>query len=270
MDIFFALLLSIQASPSVSPPAPSEVAVQARAIELPLLPSSLEEARTEFPKVQPRIAAAIQDLERDLTGLYALLAAEGPSAATYRVPDTTIDEVRLLAGCLRDDFHLAAEESVFEAWNRWQTHLLSHGLALPKGGSAITSRMVLLSFQRNELRAQDQGAVWPLFDLVAVNGLDYRSRSAGIPQAAALADAHALRLARTWEPLAQHLKTTATRMLEYERSAPETQDVALRLLRLQARINLLERFRSSLWFGQMVWAHMASSPLPPALRKLRN
>jgi len=267
MHIFFTLLLSTQPLPSVPP---SVVAVQARAIEMPLLPSSLAEARTEFPKMQPKIAAAIQDLERDLMGLYATLAAGGPSAAAYRVPDTATDEVRLLAGSLQDNTHLAAEESVFEAWNRWQTQLLSHGLAMAKGGSAITSRMVLLSFQRNELRAQDQGSVWPLFDLVAVNGLDYRSRSAGIPDAAALADAHALRLARTWEPLAQHLKESATRMLEYERNAPETQDAALRLLRLQAKINVLERFRSSLWFSQMVWAHMASSPLPPALKKLRN
>ncbi len=265
------LLLSTQAPLLHAPSAAtSEVAVQARAIELPPLPSSLGEARREFPKVQPRITAAIQDLEHDLTGLYATLAAEGPSATSYRLPAATTDEVRFLAASLRDDTHVAMEETVHDGWNRWQTQLLSHGLALPKGGSAITSRMVLLAFQRNELRALEQGQTWPLFDLVAVNGLDYRSRSMGIPQAAALAEAHALQLARTWEPLAQRLKASAAGMLEFERNAPETQDAALRLLRLQAKINVLERFRSSLWFCQMVWAHMASSPLPPALKKLRN
>lgn len=271
MSILLAFLLSTQAPP---PPAPSasasEVAVQARAIELPLLPSTLAEARREFPKVQPRITAAIQDLERDLTGLYATLASDGPLATSYRLPAATTDEVRFLAASLRDDTHVAMEETVHDAWNRWQTQLLSHGLAMPKGGSTITSRMVLLAFQRNELRAPEQGQTWPLFDLVALNGLDYRSRSTGIPEAAAIADAHADRVARIWEPLAQHLKASATGMLEFERNAPETQDAALRLLRLQAKINVLERFRSSLWFCQMVWAHMASSPLPPKLKKLRD
>jgi len=271
MSILLAFFLSTQTPP---PPAPSaatsEVAVQARAIELPPLPSSLAEARSEFPKVQPRIAAAIQDLERDLTGIYATIAPEGPSATSYLMPAVTTDEVRLLAASLRDDTHMAMEETVHDAWNRWQTQLLDHGLALPKGGSAITSRMVLLAFQRNELRALEQGQTWPLFDLVAVNGLDYRSRSMGLPQVAALADAHALHLARTWEPLAQHLKASAMGLLEFERNAQPAQDPAQRLLRLQAKINVLERFRSSLWFCQMVWAHMVSSPLPPTLKKLRN
>lgn len=271
MSIFLAFFLSTQAPPPPAPPAStSEVAVQARAIELPRLPSTLAEARREFPKVQPQITAAIRDLERDLTGLYATLASEGPSATSYRLPAATTDEVRFLAASLRDDTHVAMEETVHDGWNRWQTQLLSHGLAMPKGGSAITSRMVLLAFQRNELRALEQGQAWPLFDLVALNGLDYRSRSTGIPEAAALADAHALQLARTWEPLAQHLKASATGMLEFEQNAQPAENPALRLLRLQAKINVLERFRSSLWFCQMVWAHMASSSLPPTLKRLRN
>jgi len=250
-------------------PSGIEVTVQDRAIELPLLPESVEEARTGFPKMRPRVTTAIQDLERDLAGLYTTLAPEGPSGAFYQIPSNATSEVRFLGSLLQDDACLAMEDAVFDDWVRWQTQLLRYGLAQPSGGSAITSRMVLLAVKRNEMRSLDRSDLpWPFFDLLAVDGLDYKGWNALARGAAALADSQAPQLARTWKPLAQHLNESAQRMLDYERNAAPTQDPALRILRLQAKINVLERFRSALWFCQMAWAHLASSPLPKPLRKL--
>lgn len=174
--VFLSLLLMGQVPPQAPAKAPGiEVMVQARAIELPLLPERVDEARAGFSKMRPQIATAIQDLERDLTGLYAALAPEGPSAAFYRIPSNATDEVRLLASLLQDDPCLAMEDAVFDEWVRWQTLLLRYGLA-------------------------------------------------------------------------QHLNESALRMLEFERNATPTQDPVIRILRLQAKINVLERFRSALWF----------------------
>lgn len=262
------LLGAPTASPPESKVAGIEITVQDRAIELPLLPERVSVARAGYGRMRIRIESALQDLERDLTGLYAALRPEGPSAAFYRIPSQGTTEVRFLGSMLHDEPCLAMEDAVFDQWVNWQTLLVRHGLAQP-GGSAISSRMVLLAIKRNELRSQDLSDLpWPFFDLLAVDGLDYRGWGSLARGAAALADAQAPQLARTWQPLAQHLNEGALRMLEFERSAPPTEDLALRILRLQARLNVLERFRSALWFCQLVWAHMASERLPAPLRKL--
>ena len=272
MIVLLAWLTSAQPGlPLPQPPSGErEVAIQAHVLELPLLPSSLAEGHAAYPKMQAQLAITSREVEQDLIELYASLRTEGPSGAIPCGPLDDSEESRTLALCLQDDVHLALEEAAFDEWIQWQTQLLQQGLALTKGGSAITSRMVLLAFQRHELRPRQQGQSYPLFDLVAVNGLDYQSRAPGIPEAAALANLRAPRLAQAWSPLARHFNTRALSLLDLERAAPNPQDPALRLLRLQAKINVLERFRASLWFCQMVWAHVASSPLPPPLKGLRN
>lgn len=267
--VFLGLFLLGQPPQPPAKPFGAEIVLQDRAIELPLLPERIDEARTGYTRMRPRIEIALQDLEGDLAGLYAALAPEGPSAAYYQIPTETTAEVRILASMLWDAPCLAMEDAVFDEWVRWQTRLLRYGLSLPSGGSAITSRMVLLGIKRNEMRSEDRRDLpWPFFDLLAVNGLDYQGRNAMARGAVTLADAQAPQLAHAWKPLAQHLNESALRMLEFERTAPTTRDPALRILRLQAKINVLERFRSALWFCQLAWAHMASESLPKPLRKL--
>ncbi len=268
----FLVLGLLLGAPATPPPGPRavgiEITVQDRAIELPFLPEGVAQARAAYGPLRPRIETALQDLERDLAGIYAALRPEGPSAAFYLMPSQGTAEGRFLASMLHDESCQTMEEAVLDQWVRWQTLLVRQGLVQP-GGSAITSRMVLLAFRRNELRSQDLSDLpWSLFDLLAVDGLDYRGWGSLARGAAALADAQAPQLARSWKPLAQHLNGSALRMLEFERSAAPTQDPALRILRLQARLNVLERFRTALWFCQMVWAHMASERLPAPLKKL--
>ncbi|MDP2875756.1 MAG: hypothetical protein Q8O00_06190, partial [Holophaga sp.] len=152
----------------------AEILIQDRAIELPLLPERLQDAKNQFSKFHPRVVTAIQDLERDLASLYANLEREGPSAKTYHIPSRSIAEAGLLAAMLYDAPSHAMEGVVVDEWVQWQTNLVRFGLSLPSGGSAITSRMVLLTIKRNELQSSDQSdRPWPLFDLLAVDGLDY-------------------------------------------------------------------------------------------------
>jgi len=245
----------------------AEILIQDRAIELPLLPERLQDAKNQYSKLRPRMVTAIQDLERDLASLYANLEREGPSAKTYRISASSVSETNQLAAMLYDAPSHTMEAAVVDEWVQWQTHLVRFGLSLPSGGSAITSRMVLLTIKRNELRSSDQSSL-PMFDLLAVDGLDYGAWNSNIQGAVELANSQSPRLAKAWQPLAQHLNDASLQMLEFERSAPPTQDPEIRILRLQAKINVLERFRSALWFCQMVWAHMASKPLPPTLRRL--
>jgi len=259
--------------PALSPPrekAPGlEITIQDRAIELPSLPESVEEARAGYKSMRPRLAEALQNLERDLRELRATLAQGGPSARFYRIPSEATPEVKFLATMLQDESSQAMEAAVVDEWLHWQTFLLRFGLGRSVGGSAITSRMVLLSHKHNELRSQDLSSQpWPFFDLLAVDGLDYESRGDLTKGAAALANLHAPRLAAAWRPWARHLNEVALQMLEFERSAAPSPDPALRTLRLQAKLNVLERFRSALWFCRMAWAHLASSPLPAPLRTL--
>jgi hypothetical protein len=262
------LLRQIPSRPVAKAPG-IEIVIQDRAIELPLLPEGVEQARAGFVKIRPDITTALQDLERDLEGIYAALAREGPSTTFYRTPSNPTAEGHFLASMLEDDACLALEDAVFDEWVHWQTRLLRYGLSLPSGGSEITSRMVLLAVKRNELRSQDRSDLpRPFFDLLAVDGLDYTRWGSLARGASGLANTQAPQLARAWKPLAQHLNETALKMLEFERTAAPTQDSTFRILRLQAKLNMLERFRSALWFCQLVWAHMASSPLPKPLKQL--
>jgi hypothetical protein len=72
-------------------------------------------------------------------------------------------------------------------------------------------------------------------------------------------------LSETWTPLMDHLNTSAKQLLDQERSLDPSRTAALEALRIHARLAMLERFRKSLWYCDLVWCQVASAeaPSPP-------
>jgi len=98
-------------------------------------------------------------------------------------------------------------------------------------------------------------------EVVAVNRMSYGSNTLFAQRASAFADGQAQGLDEPWAALTRHLHAGAAALLDLDHAAPPTRDPGLRALRLLARINFMERFRSTLWFCQVVWAHMASEKI---------
>jgi len=95
-------------------------------------------------------------------------------------------------------------------------------------------------------------------EVMAVDHMEYGAHTEFGKLATVYADTQAAILAEGWKPLTGHLDAGAAALLDLDRTAPPTSDPSLKALRLMARINFMERFRSTVWFCQVVWAHMAS------------
>lgn len=76
-------------------------------------------------------------------------------------------------------------------------------------------------------------------------------------------------LGKAWDPLAEYLNGIAHKLMEYERLAPVGESPELKKLRMLTKIVFLERFRSALWFDNLVWSEVTTDKLPPILRDLR-
>lgn len=275
-----AFLLTNGAQPPL-PKAPVEqVVVQARALEIPLLPRSPEEAQRDFLKVQQDFLYAFQETGRMLAGAMEAWKLTGWSGARIVLSPADEPEAQEWAPFLYDRTHLALEEPVLARWNDWQSVLMQRGMAVDRrmagkllllsGGKREVVGWIGMDRDSTELDVVVEGpqrparlilavrpkAVW--VEVMAVDRMDYRARTAFAQEASAYAQAQAGVLSGAWEPLARHLNSSARTLMDLDQACPPTKDPGLQALRLRARIHFLERFRNTLWFAQVVWAHMAS------------
>lgn len=285
--ILAALLLALPGPPPQVPPPPKgEVTLEARAVVIPPLPTTVAQAEREYGKVRKELEASYRDAERYLSACNTELAGLGPPESRLTISASAAGEAKLLAGFLFDGAFLSLEDPLMERWNGWQSTLLSLGLDLPDEGERLAHNMMLLSSSKTEvvgrvtkipttleLLMEDpdnpDGTLMTLprrvnwVEVVAVSRMNYGAHTEFGRQARSLADTQAGKLARDWAPLTAHLNAGAKALLDFDRTAPPTADPSLKTLRVLARINFMERFRSTLWFCQVVWAHMASEKVLP-------
>ncbi|BDU74006.1 hypothetical protein [Mesoterricola silvestris] len=257
------------------------VVLEAATTGIPPLPASVAEARKGYGRVRKELDAAYREAEAYLAAGSRELAALGRTGTSFTLPASLAPEARTLSGFLFDGAFLALEEPLLQRWNEWQTTLLRQGLARPAEAQRMADAMRLLSSSKAEVRDRVPAAGGTLevlcedpagqdrtvlrlppnvrwVEVLAVDRMPYGANTEFGKLATAYADAQATLLAEAWTPLTAHLKKEAAALLDLDRTAPPTEDPALKALRLMARVNYMERFRSTLWFCQVVWAHMAS------------
>ena len=264
------------------PPRPgAEVALEARAIVIPGLPASITEARRNYGSARRELENSYREAERYLAACAADRAALGQPEAQITIPPAFAGEAKTLGQFLYDETYLALEEPVLDRWNTWQNTLLSQGMAQPREAQRMADTMRLLSSSKTEVAGRaylNPGqapfvVLWEdasgqasltlprrtaLIEILALDRLGYSANTEFGQQATAYANDQAAKLAHTWAPLTSHLNRGASALLDLDRTAVPTRDPGMRALRLLARIHFMERFRSTLWFCQVVWAHMAS------------
>jgi hypothetical protein len=280
------LVMQVAAPPGMPPRA--EVMLEGRAIVVPALPTSIAQARREFSRVRKDLEAAFREAERYRTTCKAELAAQEGGAGDLVIPAAHAAEARALAPFLFDEEFLALEAPVLERWNPWQTTLLRLGLDEPGEGQRIAEHMLLLSTSKAEVaESSHPGAEAPsleirsddpvhpestflhfstrvaLFELVAVDRMAYGANTEFARKATTFADQQAPGLAESWVKLSGHLNQSAGVLLGLDRAAAPSKDPAMVSQRLRARVNFMERFRSTLWLCQVIWAHMASQKILP-------
>ncbi|NTV75953.1 MAG: hypothetical protein HGA66_17340 [Holophaga sp.] len=262
--------------------APGKVVVlEAASTGIPPLPASVAEARKGYSRTRKELDASYREAERYLAACTRELAALGQAGAQFTLPATLAGEARTLSGFLFDGAFLALEDPLLQRWNAWQTTLLRQGLDRPAEAQRMADSMRLLSSSKAEVTGRIPAAGSTLeilcedpagkdrtvlrlppnvrwVEVMAVDRMEYGANTDFGKLATDYADAQAALLAEAWKPLTAHLKNDAAALLDLDRKAPPTDDPALKALRLMARMNYMERFRSTLWFCQVVWAHMAS------------
>lgn len=253
----------------------AEVSLEARPIEIPQLPASLEEARSKGSRVRRSILAAHQEAERYLEACSADLAALAPAEGALVLRPENAAEARVLASYVYDERFLNLEAPLLDRWNAWQTALLSAAMADPAEADRVSAGMRLLSSSKTEVRDRALAGERPLeitweggalrlprrvtwIEVMALERFPYGAHTAFGKRTSALANEQAPPMAEGWAALTRHLNTGAAALLDLDRTAQPTADAGLKALRLMARIAFMERFRSTLWFCQVVWAHMAS------------
>ena len=282
------LLLALAHAPPPPPPrAGAEVRLEARAILVPALPHSVAEARKHYARVRKELDLTYREAEAYLTACSAELAAQGQPEGQITLPAAFAPEAKMLGRFLYDETYLALEDPLLDRWNTWQNRLLEAGMAQPAEAQRMADGMLLLSSSKTEVasRAVSPGQppleiLWEdpasaeitrltlprrvtFIEVLAVDRMPYNANTAWGQQASTFADAQGAQLEAAWQPLVEHLNREAAALLDLDRTAPPTQHRGLRALRLLARVNFMERFRSTLWFCQVVWAHMASERILP-------
>jgi hypothetical protein len=275
-----ALLLIAPAPKPVLPPPGETTAIQGRAFELPDLPVSLQEARRDYAKVQRRLAQTLSELEVDLKETYG-----AGNKGTFTVfstklvlPKSSLEEAQYLCTFLQDREQFERENQLFQAWSEWQVALLSYRMeheVVRQGESGL--RLFPCNHadypgpnHRLELFASGS-TLAPVKTLVFAGGMpgistmegtDYFGFSESSRQARKQAEARLPRVLGLWKPYAQHLELRAGELLQHEYDQGPAKDPALGALRQKARIQVLERCRYATWLCELIWAHMASKPLP--------
>jgi hypothetical protein len=257
------------------------VVLEATATRIPPLPATVAEARKGFSRTIKDVEASYREAERYLAACSLELAALGQAGAQFTIPAPMAGEAKTLSEFLFDGGFLALEAPVLQRWNAWQTTLLRQGLDRPDEAQRMADGMRLLSSSKAEVigRVPPAGSTLEVLcedptglertvlrlppnvrwvEVMAVDRMRYEANTDFGKLATDYANAQAALIAEDWKPLTAHLATGAAALLDLDRTAPATKDPGLRALRLMARINFMERYRSTLWFCQVVWAHMAS------------
>jgi hypothetical protein len=98
----------------------------------------------------------------------------------------------------------------------------------------------------------------------------YEDRVSSAKQWVIVANKQAPQLAAAWTPFIEHLHACVLKMAELDHPSTPFQGEDLQRLRLRAKISLLERYRSGMWFCQLVWARMTANTSPAPLREFRS
>jgi hypothetical protein len=278
----------------------AEVVVEARIIQLPALPETVEQARAEHGKLRPRLEQDLLDLERALLELYGNQVHKERLPTNLKVPRSQAEEVRFLARMLNDTQHAELEKAVLGAWEEWQSDLIGSGLATRSGDSAPGKEAAPAPLDQEARELKTRMAGMRKSDALLAAEASQRAvmttlgspggrAGKGDPAKVAFLEAHASeveerlqttrqtvlinnrkapKLATSWAPFAVYLNDCALKLNDLERAAPANPDRPLRALKGQARLHFLERYRSALWFSSVVWARMADATLPRPLSEL--
>jgi len=294
------LLPFLDAPAPQAPPKPkvpeAVVSVQDRSIQIPKLPKDVGHGREAFKSIHSQIQVAQEDLVAALQALYArpegaVELGEGPGHPKVEVKDGS-EWMDLLTdpqyGQLRFTF--------LEVWKGWQAALMESRLANPvqeapaknevhSPGYEATRRKALrviaapsrrtgkatgqLEASYNEENAElfSDGTEPMTYDAARGGRLIERSRH--IAQTArAVAEAVIPDLTEAWNPLVDHLNGQVRRLGEMEAAAVPAGDPNLQALRVRTKIAVLERFRATLWFCDLVWSQLAAAEPPAPPRRL--
>jgi hypothetical protein len=278
-----------------APAAEAVVPLEGSAIVLPVLPRSAAGAWVDYGPVHGRIQEAGRDLERHLAELYARPEV-GTSLKGLTVPDSWVAEGRRWVAILQDPQHGRLEKDFLDTWKGWQAALVEGKLAqAPKGGlpsvkapspryqaakdgaARIIQQRALDPLEKDRLDASFNEEDRDLYkDLTDAMSREERKVHDGMEASVkagrktlAVASSIIPDLAAFWDPLVEHLNGQAKALASLEQLAQASPGGPLSALRLQARIAYLERFRRALWYCDLVWAQVASKPLPASPRPLR-
>jgi hypothetical protein len=231
--LFPALLTLAQAASSAQPQRPSKtpstvVEIQGRVIQLPHLPESVQQAHSEYGRIKLQLEQDLVDLERNLQELYM-----------------DPDQSEPLPPQLKSAAMLEAEKNL-------RIQMTTVGSAGSSGGNPRTG------FGPENPSSIAMGVH---AQLVEENLMTTRSIML-------INDRKAPSLSRCWTPFADYLNECAQKLNNFEGPRPAGQDLDVRILRAQAKVHFLERYRSALWFCSVVWARMAAGKPPSPLREL--
>ncbi len=269
------------------------VTVQDRALEIPALPRDVAQARGAFKATHAQIQAAQQDLAEYLRILYARPEARQALSADLSVPEAFAGEGVVLLNLLQDTRYAQLESAYAEVWKGWQAGLVEGGLstrvnATAKAGASHSAayegarrKALEVIAARKRLGGEDGDTAHASYNVENVDlfgdgterntadeqrVIEKMRRSVAVAQMGqAVSNSLMPTLAETWDPLVAHLGAQVRRVGELEAGAVATTDPTVALLRLQAKIAILERFRAALWYCDLVWCQIAAaeSPQPP-------
>ncbi len=300
-----AMSPSDQVPPQKPKVAEAVVVLEDRSITLPPLPRDVGQGRAQFKEIHTQIQNALQDLGVSLQVLYAKPEARLVLARDLEVPQALAVEGKELVGILADADYVRLESTFADVWKGWQAALVEGGLAKPVRVQA--GRPEPHSKQYEEARKQAKqtiqrlsrqqpqktgrldasfneenadlfpdpttyGTTGSTFNLTkdeyAIATNDERSAFL-VQKSRAVANKLIPSLSQTWVPFVAHLNDQARRLADLEKAGAPTTDATINVLRIQTKIAFLERFRTALWYSDLVWCQAASAEAPAPPRRLR-
>lgn len=259
------------------------------------MPTSVDQAHAEYDKVVPMISHCIQDLEAELTQLYASQPQLDPIPPAIHVHADEIEAAKFFFKMVKDKQYVTLQAAIIKVWREWQTLQLeaeSTGEDTPassrkgtlNGEDQDVRRQLkqekarheeLLEMQKKAIVTMATGGFGSEDDSAGYSykiemAKQYEDRVTSAKRWVIVANRKAPQMADAWAPFSEHLQACARKMAFLDHSPTSFQGEDLQRLRLRAKISLLERYRSGMSFCQMVWARMTASTPPSPLRELRS
>lgn len=302
--VLFSLLLSAglgQVSPQPKPETPQKttqtpearIVLQDRVIPLPALPKDVGEAKAHYPAIHTQLQGALHDLEMPILPLRAAIPAGKELPKTMKLRPAEAKDARVLVQILNDPTYDALEKGVVEVWQRWVGVLVENGIAKPNQSisknmnqpGVATNASLKTKLDRIEStwerddddrlmrrysgeRDLNEGSDARAPSLFPAELKAYDKGVEAVAKRAAVAKELAPQLSEAWTPLVAHLNACAVKLADLDHdTATPTPD--FEMLHRRTQIVFFERFRSALWFCEVVWSQMASVDPPPPLRDLK-